>query len=79
MPLTLNHIPSPKDAMPYWLRQSADKMLIEQADCSHEGLCQITLNEETLERANLGVNLDDIPVSGGFRGGAGRNVLLSVV
>ena len=79
MPLTLNHIPSPKDAMPYWLRQSADKMLIEQADCSHEGLCQITLNEETLERANLGVNLDDIPVSGGFRGGAGRNVLLAAL
>lgn len=58
------------------LTSSSSSSLFLRHIKSHEGLCRVALNKKTLEHANLGINLDDIPVSGGFRG---RNVLLAAL
>lgn len=51
------------------LTSSSSSSLFLRHIKSHEGLCRVALDKKTLEHANLGINLDDIPVSGGFRGG----------
>lgn len=58
------------------LTSSSSSSLFLRHIKSHEGLCRVALNKKTLEHANLGINLDDIPVSGGFRA---SNVLLAAL
>lgn len=54
---------------------AADQLLLARMEQMDGGLRRLTLDNYTLEQANLGFNPDDFPISGGVRGGAARQIL----